>query len=365
MEDKEITKKLPIGIVIHDHSNGGSLVLSKILAQSIGGKLILLSSKGSVAGNVDTLRLKVFKIFGKRIFVSIKSLRDINRKISLWHIHYASPILFPLFFISKKPKIITFHYMFSESPFLLSKTGFFSRILNVLIFTPLNLFILNSYLILCNKFTFITNAQMQNFRGNIFFKKTFDKKSIVVPNFIGKELIKEENSNKTYNSDVLFVGNYTPLKGFNDLIVLAKQLPDVNFSSIGNDEFKSSLANLKNLGKVQNTEIPKKYDEHSIFILPSYTEVFPMTILEAMARGLVILVSDIPGMREIIEEGRNGYFFPAGNIQKIKERILFLKNNPQEIRRISKNNIQDIQKFTTGIQVEKYFNIYNSFLNLS
>jgi glycosyltransferase involved in cell wall biosynthesis len=87
-----------------------------------------------------------------------------------------------------------------------------------------------------------------------------------------------------------------------------------------------------------------------------------MVILEAMARGLVILVSDIPGMREIVKEGRNGYLFPPGDIKKIKEKILYLKNNPKEIRRISENNLKDIWKFTTEKQVSKYLEVYKAVL---
>jgi glycosyltransferase involved in cell wall biosynthesis len=81
-----------------------------------------------------------------------------------------------------------------------------------------------------------------------------------------------------------------------------------------------------------------------------------------MARGLVILVSDIPGMREIIKEGRNGYLFPPGDVERMKEIILYLKNNPKDVERISKNNLKDICKFTTEKQVPKYIKVYKEVL---
>ncbi|HII00170.1 TPA: glycosyltransferase family 4 protein [Methanosarcinaceae archaeon] len=76
-----------------------------------------------------------------------------------------------------------------------------------------------------------------------------------------------------------------------------------------------------------------------------------------MARGLVILVSDLPGMREIIKEGRNGYLFPSGDVEKMKELIFYLMNNPEEMEQMSKNNIKDIWKFTNEKQASKYLNL--------
>jgi glycosyltransferase involved in cell wall biosynthesis len=96
--------------------------------------------------------------------------------------------------------------------------------------------------------------------------------------------------------------------------------------------------------------------------MPSYSESFGITILEAMARGLAILVSDIPGMREKIIADRNGYLFPPGDINKMKERLLFLKDNPQEINRISRNNLEDVQQFTVEKQANQYLEVYRNCL---
>ena len=90
--------------------------------------------------------------------------------------------------------------------------------------------------------------------------------------------------------------------------------------------------------------------------------MFPVVIQEAMARGLVILVSDIPGMREIVKDGRNGYLFPPGDVENMKELIIYLKNNPKEIERISNNNLKDIWKFTADSQIPKYVKFYEEVL---
>ena len=105
------------------------------------------------------------------------------------------------------------------------------------------------------------------------------------------------------------------------------------------------------------------YDRCQILFFPSYTEAFGITILEAMARGLVLLISDIPGIREFVKEGRNGYLFPPGDVEKMKELFLYLKQNPGEIERISRNNLVDAQQFTVEKQAKKYLEVYRNVLS--
>ncbi|MCF7831364.1 MAG: glycosyltransferase family 4 protein [Candidatus Pacebacteria bacterium] len=355
---ENIKNNLPVGILIHYHTTGGSFILAEKLSKKTNARLVCLYT--GIKYSEIFLFVSTLKIFGKRVFVNPRSFKRINKKMSAWHIHYASPVVLPLFFVSRKPKILTYHYIFSDSPFLLLPHNFLSKIINILILIPLNILILNVFVFFVDKITFITNAQRIGFRENILFKESFDSKTVIISNFIENKIILKDK--KVFNLNILFIGRYTELKGFNDLICVSKGLIDIPFSLIGDDKYISDMSHVNNIGVIENSEIFNYYDQHSIFILPSYTEVFPMTILEAMARGLVILVSDIPGMREIIKEGRNGYLFPPGDINKMREIILYLKNNPKEIERISKNNLEDIWKFTAEEQVPKYIQVYDEIL---
>lgn len=66
----------------------------------------------------------------------------------------------------------------------------------------------------------------------------------------------------------------------------------------------------------------------NIFVLPSYHEGVPRTILEAMAMGRPILTTDVPGCRDTVIEGVNGFLVSKENVEQLAERIIWFINNP-------------------------------------
>ncbi len=59
----------------------------------------------------------------------------------------------------------------------------------------------------------------------------------------------------------------------------------------------------------------------SIFVLPSYHEGLPRSVIEAMATGRPIITTDVPGCRETVEDGVNGYLVPARDSRVLAEKI--------------------------------------------
>ena len=65
----------------------------------------------------------------------------------------------------------------------------------------------------------------------------------------------------------------------------------------------------------------------SVFVLPSYHEGMPRTVLEAMSMGRPILTTDVPGCRETVIEGENGFLVPCKEVEPLVEKIgWFLEN---------------------------------------
>lgn len=65
----------------------------------------------------------------------------------------------------------------------------------------------------------------------------------------------------------------------------------------------------------------------SIFVLPSYHEGLPRSVIEAMSVGRPIITTDVPGCRETVIDGKNGYIVPVRNSEPLYERIKELVQN--------------------------------------
>lgn len=351
-----------------DLNIGGALTFTNLLSKflstaQISVKKVIMGDKNFK--NNDLIIVKSIRLFNEN-FISPLGLcfllNAMDDKTAIIHINSYSIFLIPFLLLNRNKKIITVHSMYRYKKLNLYK-GRFTFIKYCL--GNINIFLLkktfNFFPYLFDKIIFITNSQYNLFLNRAKWKKTLLKKSIVINNFIDSNIILTKKAN-TNRLSFLFIGRLTKQKGFHDLLKVIDSCDYLHFTIIGKGKFSSKIPKRKNivyLPYVSHADIFSYYDQNTVFILPSYFEVSPITVLEAMARGLPVLVSDIPGMREIIREGKNGYLFSPGDINKIKELILYLKNNPKEIKRISRNNLEDVWKYTTEVQGRKYLKIIN------
>ena len=79
------------------------------------------------------------------------------------------------------------------------------------------------------------------------------------------------------------------------------------------------------------------------YILPSYVEGLPMSILEAMSYGMPILSTPVGGIPEIVENGVNGFLFPPGDKQAMQNSINKLISNPSIKRQMGTASLQKKQ----------------------
>ena len=229
--------------------------------------------------------------------------------------------------------------------------------------------VFNLILFMADRIVLLSRAHYENYLKYSVSKKLFERKVLIIPNAIDSNVILDEKKQIERRLSCIFVGRFEERKGIYDLLTVAEQLRDegiefliIGYGHLQNHE-KYSNNNVNMIGCVPNEDIFHYYDRCQIFFLPSYSEVFNISILEAMSRGLVLLTSDIPGTREIIKEGRNGYLFPPGDVAKIKDLFLYLKHNPREIEKISRNNLADVKQFSIEKQAKEYLNLYRNVLS--
>jgi len=87
-------------------------------------------------------------------------------------------------------------------------------------------------------------------------------------------------------------------------------------------------------GQVSQRELPRWYHMADIYISPSHVDGSSISLLEALACGLPGVVSDIPGNREWIEDGLNGWTFRDGDADDLAEKILHVIKSRRSFKRI-------------------------------
>lgn len=100
-----------------------------------------------------------------------------------------------------------------------------------------------------------------------------------------------------------------------------------------------------------------------IFVLPSYREGVPRTLLEAGAMGKPIVTTNAVGCKEVVEDGKNGFKVAIGNSKELSEKIEILVNDKRmrkEFGEYSRKKI--ISEFGIEYVVTQYMKVYNEVL---
>ena len=96
-----------------------------------------------------------------------------------------------------------------------------------------------------------------------------------------------------------------------------------------------------------------------IFVLPSLSEGMSNTLLEAMAHGVVPLVSDVGGNTEIVQQGATGRVFESGNEAMLAEQIRRLCADESERRRLGHAALAKVsQSFALDGMIKRYQDLY-------
>lgn len=161
---------------------------------------------------------------------------------------------------------------------------------------------------------------------------------------------------------VLFVGNFrmddvmVRIKGLNYLIEAAKNLPDVKFVIVGEgsglDKLKnSSPVNVDFTGGLVGKSLLKMYNRALVFCLPSLTEGFSLTLLEAMASGCATIST--------VDIGQEGILIKPKDVDKIVNSVKYFTDNPKKAKKVGRKNKELAKRFTWDKFIEELIKIYD------
>lgn len=152
----------------------------------------------------------------------------------------------------------------------------------------------------------------------------------------------------------LLIGRLLGDKGVREFAAAARQVkalyPEVRFQAVGwvdsnpdaiaQSELDAWVADgaLEYLGKLD--DVRPAIAASTVYVLPSYREGTPRTVLEAMAMGRPIITTDAPGCRETVIDGDNGFLVPVQSVEALVEAMLKFIKDPALAPRMGRRSRQ-------------------------
>ena len=199
----------------------------------------------------------------------------------------------------------------------------------------------------------------------------------IIKNIIESPTIKTEiNKDKKYY--LLFLGKLGEKKGIYDLLdVLSenkkKYQENLIFLYGGNGEVEKVSQYVKDKciesmavfqGWVTGEKKVSLLNQANAYILPSYNEGLPISILEAMSYSLPIISTNVGGIPEIVKNGINGYLFDAGDKTAMAQAIDALMENREQNKEFGKNSLKIVQEHLPESVAKQLTELYQKTLML-
>lgn len=200
-------------------------------------------------------------------------------------------------------------------------------------------------------------------------KAVWYKDAEIIPNAVDAERFHPSNEGKEVREElgigdkkmVMYVGRIVYHKGLEYFVKSAKYLQDedVQHVLVGTGDFRPELENIIKkegleddvvfAGRVPNEKLPDYYAAADVFVLPSVSrlEAFGIVALEAMASSVPVVISDIPGVREVIVEGEHGLLAEPMDSKDLAGKIRTLLHNPDMAKNMGKRGRKRVEgRFT-------------------
>jgi len=201
-----------------------------------------------------------------------------------------------------------------------------------------------------------------------------ENKIVYLPNSIDTNLFTPQKQKE--DNLLLFVGRISPGKGLHILIKSLQYLKEpVRLAIIGppdwNVNYYQSILrmiekenwkgkhSIQYLGSMEQTELVEWYQKASLFILPSFAEGFPVTILEALSCETPVIATPVGGIPETVENHKTGILVQPNDHARLAEAIQYLLGNKDVRFKMAREGRKRVMnEYSLGIVSKKLCAIY-------
>jgi len=208
----------------------------------------------------------------------------------------------------------------------------------------------------------------------------------IIPNGVDIEKFSSDRVNANTAKDmlglnttehvVLIVANFRPVKGYRFLVeaipLILKDVPKTVFLFIGDGPEKPKIVRrIKELGvsdkaifvgSVSPELMPLYYAAADIFVLPSISENFPLTVLEAMSSGKPIVATSTGAIPELVHEGVSGIVVKPMDSAALAKAIIKFLMDPSLRENAGRLSREIAKKYDWNVIAEKTLSLYNELL---
>ena len=205
------------------------------------------------------------------------------------------------------------------------------------------------------------------------FYKNITNKSIVIPDAVDKNFFKKAKI-KNIIKNIFYIGSFYRGRGIELIIEIAKILKKINFTLYGLrnseiDNFISIPKNVKIFKFIKYSKVPQLLLKSDLLLMPYSLEYVgissnkksinigkytsPLKMFEYLASGTPLMASNLPVLKEILQDNRNSIIVKDNNPYNWADKIIKLQNNIKLRKIISKNAIKTASKNTWNIRAKK------------
>lgn len=199
------------------------------------------------------------------------------------------------------------------------------------------------------------------------FQAMYAKQVRLLPNFIEEPLF--NSVTKFFNKPrlrAIFAGGITKAKGCKEIFYLAQQLPEIDFYLFGKMhadmmDLDSNLPmNIFLQGEVPHSYLLNELQKSDFLLFPSYTEGFPLTVLEAMAVGLPVISTRVGAIPEMIVEKEGGILVEPGDVSGLMNAIKMIsKDQPLRLAMGDFNKKYSFENYRYSVVINQLIKIYD------
>ena len=120
---------------------------------------------------------------------------------------------------------------------------------------------------------------------------------------------------------------------------------------------------IKFLGYIPREKISKYYIEADVFVLPSFNEGMSLAMLEAMASGLPLIVTQTGGTDSLVQEGLNGFTFTWGDVEQLTVHLKKLLEDRSLLRQMGLESRRRTEQFTWKGVARQYQDLFTNISN--